>query len=83
MVWNKISNYFSVLKEISFLGIANIIPTAIAAGFWLYIASLVGDETYGEINIGLWQDSQKKKWNKGSYSGRSGGMGGGGMDMDF
>jgi endonuclease I len=26
---------------------------------------------------------QKKKWNKGSYSGRSGGMGGGGMDMDF
>lgn len=26
---------------------------------------------------------QKKKWNKGRYSGRSGGMGGGGMDMDF
>ena len=26
---------------------------------------------------------QKKKWNKGSYSGRSSGMGGGGMDMDF
>jgi O-antigen/teichoic acid export membrane protein len=53
MVWNKISNYFSVLKEISFLGIANIIPTAIAAGFWLYIASLVGDETYGEITYYL------------------------------
>jgi hypothetical protein len=26
---------------------------------------------------------QKKKWNKGSYSGRSGGMSGGTMDMDF
>ena len=26
---------------------------------------------------------QKKKWNKGTYSGRSNGMGGGGMDMDF
>ena len=26
---------------------------------------------------------QKKKWSKGNFSGRSGGMGGGGMDMDF
>ena len=26
---------------------------------------------------------QKKKWNRGSFSGRSGGMGGGGMDMDY
>ena len=26
---------------------------------------------------------QKKKWNKGSFSGRSGGMRGGGMDMDY
>ena len=49
MVWKKISNNFLVLKNISFLGIANIIPTVIAAGFWFYIASLVGDSTYGEI----------------------------------
>jgi O-antigen/teichoic acid export membrane protein len=53
MVFNKIKNSFSVLKEISFLGIASIVPTAIAAGFWLYIASLVGDETYGEITYYL------------------------------
>ena len=49
MVWKKINDNFSVLKQISFLGIGNIIPTIIAAGFWFYIASLVGDEIYGEI----------------------------------
>ena len=49
MIWKKIKNQFSMLKEISFLGVANIIPTIIAAGFWFYIASLVGDEIYGEI----------------------------------
>ncbi|WP_371504450.1 lipopolysaccharide biosynthesis protein [Nitrosopumilus adriaticus] len=53
MVWNKISNYFTVLREISFLSIGNIIPTLIAAGFWFYIASLVGDEIYGEITYYL------------------------------
>ncbi len=53
MVWKKINDNFSVLKEISFLSIANIIPTIIAAGFWFYIASLVGDEIYGEITYYL------------------------------
>jgi len=53
MVFNKIKNSFSVLKEISFLGIASIIPTIIAASFWFYIASLVGDEVYGEITYYL------------------------------
>ena len=31
-------------------------------------------------NFGI---QQKKKWSRGSFSGRSGGMGGGGMDMDY
>jgi len=53
MVWKKISNNFLVLKNISFLGVANVIPTMIAAGFWFYIASLVGDSTYGEITYYL------------------------------
>ena len=53
MVFNKIKNSFSVLKEISFLGIASIIPTIIAASFWFYIASLIGDEAYGEITYYL------------------------------
>ena len=26
---------------------------------------------------------QKKKWSRGNFSGRSGGMGGGGMEMDY
>ena len=49
MVWKKINEHFSTLKQISFLGIANIVPTIIAFSFWIYIASLVGDEIYGEI----------------------------------
>jgi O-antigen/teichoic acid export membrane protein len=53
MVFNKIKNYFTILKEISFLGIAHFIPTIIAAGFWFYIASLIGDEAYGELTYYL------------------------------
>jgi len=49
MVFNKIRNSFLALKEISFLGVASIIPTIIAASFWFYIASLIGDEAYGEL----------------------------------
>jgi O-antigen/teichoic acid export membrane protein len=53
MVWKKINDHFSILKEISFLGIGNIIPTIIAFGFWFYIASLVGEQIYGEITYYL------------------------------
>jgi O-antigen/teichoic acid export membrane protein len=53
MVFNKIKNSFSVLKEISFLGIAHFIPTIIAACFWFYIASLIGDKAYGELTYYL------------------------------
>ncbi len=49
MVFKKFANYFSVLRDISMLGIANIIPTIIAAIFWFYIASLIGDANYGEV----------------------------------
>jgi len=53
MVFNKIKNSFSVLKEISFLGVAHFIPTVISACFWFYIASLIGDEAYGELTYYL------------------------------
>jgi O-antigen/teichoic acid export membrane protein len=53
MIWKKISNHFNILREISFLGIANIVPTIIAVGFWFYIASLIGDEAYGELTYYL------------------------------
>lgn len=53
MGWRKIINKFPVVKDISTLSVAHIIPTIIAAGFWFYIASLVGDEIYGEITYYL------------------------------
>ena len=53
MVFDKIRNSFSVLKQISFLGVAHVIPTLIAVGFWFYIASLIGDEAYGELTYYL------------------------------
>ena len=53
MVFDKIRNSFSVLKQISFLGVAHVIPTLIAASFWFYIASLIGDEAYGELTYYL------------------------------
>jgi len=53
MVFDKIRNSFPVLKQISFLGVAHVIPTLIAVGFWFYIASLIGDEAYGELTYYL------------------------------
>ncbi len=53
MVFNKIRNSFLALKEISFIGVASIIPTIIAASFWFYIASLIGDKAYGELTYYL------------------------------
>ena len=49
----KIFDRFPVIRDISTLSAAHVIPTIIAAGFWLYIASLVGDEVYGEITYYL------------------------------
>ena len=53
MVFDKIRNSFSVLKQISFLGVAHVIPTLIATGFWFYIASLIGDKASGELTYYL------------------------------
>ena len=52
MKWDKITN-FSGLKDITTLSGANIISTAIGGIFWFYIASLVGEEGYGEISYYL------------------------------
>jgi len=49
MDWKKILIKFPMIKDISFLTSAHIIPTIIVAAFWFYIASLVGDANYGEI----------------------------------
>lgn len=44
---------FPIIKDISILTSAHVIPTIIAAGFWFYVASLVGDTHYGEITYYL------------------------------
>ena len=49
MVFNKIKN-FSGLKDLTSLGMSNIISAGISAIFWFYLASLLGEEGYGEIS---------------------------------
>jgi O-antigen/teichoic acid export membrane protein len=49
----RIITRFPSIKDISTLSIAHFIPTLIAAGFWFYIASLIGDEAYGELTYYL------------------------------
>ena len=41
---------FSKIKDISTLGVANVIPTVIGGLFWFYIASLLDPSSYGEIS---------------------------------
>jgi len=44
------SNFLSNFKDLSAVGIANIVPTVIGGLFWFYVASIVQVEEYGEIN---------------------------------
>ncbi len=44
---------FSKIKDISAIGSADIIGSAISAGFWLYLATLIDAEVYGEISYFL------------------------------
>ena len=53
MNWKKIITRFPVIKDISVLTIGHIIPTIIAAVFWFYVASLIGDVDYGKITYYL------------------------------
>ena len=48
--WNNIKSLFTKLKDLITLGSANVIGNLISGVFWLYIASLVGTEEYGEIS---------------------------------
>ena len=46
----KENNFFSRIKDLSTVGIANVVPNVIGALFWFYIASLIEVDQYGEIN---------------------------------
>jgi O-antigen/teichoic acid export membrane protein len=47
--WNKIKNYKG-LKDLTSLGIANIVSTGISGLFWFYLAALMGSENFGELS---------------------------------
>lgn len=47
---NKIRDLFSGLKDLTTVGVVDIVSTAISGFFWFYIASIVGAEQYGQIS---------------------------------
>ena len=47
---NKIKEFVNKFKDLGSLGIGVGISNAIGAIFWLYIASLIGPEKYGEVS---------------------------------
>jgi O-antigen/teichoic acid export membrane protein len=46
----KFFRNFHGLKDLSSIGIANILGSTISALFWIYLASLMGAENYGELS---------------------------------
>jgi O-antigen/teichoic acid export membrane protein len=44
-----LSNRFDKIKDLSSIGIADIVGSSISALFWFYLATLIQPETYGEI----------------------------------
>ena len=48
--WNKIKDNISHLKNISILSSASILTNFIGGLFWMYMASLMGPDEYGQIS---------------------------------
>jgi len=49
MTWDNIKN-FAGLKGLTIIGAADLSGNAISAGFWFYLASLLGAESYGHVS---------------------------------
>ncbi len=49
-IWNKIKENIAHLKELSILSSASILTNFIGGLFWMYMASLMGPEEYGQIS---------------------------------
>jgi O-antigen/teichoic acid export membrane protein/4-amino-4-deoxy-L-arabinose transferase-like glycosyltransferase len=47
---NKVNRILSKFKDLTTLGSANILSTAISGVFWFYVASLLGTTHYGEVS---------------------------------
>ncbi len=48
--WNKIKSIVTRFKDLTTLGFANILSSAISGIFWVYLASLLGTVHYGEVS---------------------------------
>ena len=51
--WNALKLKLTIIKDLGYIGSANIIGTGLSAFFWFYLASLLGAEDYGEIQYYL------------------------------
>ena len=49
MTWGNIKN-FAGLKGLTTIGVTDLSGNAISAGFWFYLASLLGAENYGHVS---------------------------------
>ncbi len=47
---NKIGRIITKFKDLTTLGFANILSSAISGIFWFYLASLLGTSHYGEVS---------------------------------
>ena len=48
--WDKIKNVATRFRDLTTIGVANVISSSISGIFWLYIAALLGTEHYGEVS---------------------------------
>ncbi|QLH09713.1 lipopolysaccharide biosynthesis protein [Candidatus Nitrosotenuis sp. DW1] len=49
-IWSLIKNNFTTIKNISAIGVADVVGSAVSSIFWLYLALIVIAEKYGEIH---------------------------------
>lgn len=47
---SSIKKFFKKFEDLSFIGISNIVGTIISALFWLFLATIISTEEYGEIS---------------------------------
>ena len=47
--FDKYREYFIQLQNLTAVGVSNLVSNAISGLFWIYLASLLGTEGYGEL----------------------------------
>jgi len=51
--WERIRKSVVELRGLALIGIADVISNLISGLFWIYLASLIGDESYGKLSYSL------------------------------